>query len=89
MVEQRNQLRRVRRKVLTLSSENCLNRALVSGLPLRITSRITAVCLTFSSFACSSSFLPSLASSSYSSSSSSSLCVGISLSVSMSFQSAR
>lgn len=55
-----NKPRRVRRKVLTLSSENCLNRALVSGLPLRITSRITAVCLAFSSFACSSSFLPSL-----------------------------
>lgn len=56
MAEWHNKPRRVRRKkiirlFLTLSSESCLNRALVSRLPLRITSRITAVCLSVSSFA--------------------------------------
>lgn len=36
--------------LLALSSESCLNRALVSSLPLRITSRKTAVCLIVSFF---------------------------------------
>lgn len=77
------------RLFLALSSESCLNRALVSRLPLRITSSITAVCLILSLSPTWPIPPPSPPSSPYSSSISSSLCVGTSLSVSTSFQSAR